>query len=74
MSQVQQTETCQVTARNLAKKCWMSRVRAAEVENIVGLEILHADRFRDALVKSLADFLAGPLFKDGAQTLKSQLL
>ena len=66
MSQVQQTERCQVSSGNFKKKRWMDRVLAAEVEDVVRLEILHANRLRNAFVKSLADFLACHLFKDGA--------
>src|SRR5579864_4020206 len=69
MPKIKQPEASHIAGVDFEVIGAMDRERASEVKNIARLKIFHAERFRDALEESVADFFAGLLLKDGTHNV-----
>src|SRR5580700_626918 len=66
VTDIEQAESRHIARRNLEVISGMDGKRTAKIEDVARLEILHANRFGDALVKGIANLQASLFFKDRA--------
>src|SRR5579863_2012960 len=70
VTEIEQAETRHIARRNLEVISGMDGKWTTKIEDIARLEILHANRFGDALVEGIANLQASLFLKDRPQDIK----